>query len=155
MLLLAALMLPWATRVQDTVTIGDTANTANYYYLPINTYFNYSLTQQLFTPEEIGGAGTINSISFYYDYTAAFSASGVQMYMKNVTKTVFASNTDMEPISANDLVWTGTLMADSAGWITINLDTPFQYDGNSNLLVCCYDPTSGYPGSSYKFRTSS
>ncbi|MBP5528281.1 MAG: fibronectin type III domain-containing protein [Bacteroidales bacterium] len=138
-----------------TVTIGDTANTANYYYLPINTYFNYSLTQQLFTPEEIGGAGTITSISFNYAHTAAFASPGVQMYMKNVSKTVFASNTDMEPISASDLVWSDTLRADSAGWITINLDTPFQYDGISNLLVCCYDPTNGYPGSAYKFRTSS
>ncbi len=138
-----------------TVTIGDTASTATYYYLPINTYFNYSLTQQLFTPEEIGGAGTITSISFNYAYTAAFASPGVQMYMKNVSKTVFSSNTDMEPISASDLVWSDTLRADSAGWITINLDTPFQYDGISNLLVCCYDPVSGYPGSAYKFRTSS
>ena len=138
-----------------TVTIGDTASTATYYYLPINTYFNYSLTQQLFTPEEIGGAGTITSISFDYAYTAAFASPGVQMYMKNVSKTVFASSTDMEPISTSDLVWSDTLRADSAGWITINLDTPFQYDGISNLLVCCYDPVSGYPGSSYKFRTSS
>ena len=148
------LIQPGAGGTATTVTIGDTASTDTYYYLPINMYFNYSLTQQLFTPEEIGGAGTITSISFDYTYTSAFAASGVQMYMKNVTKTSFAHNLDMEPISASDLVWTDTLKADGAGWITINLDTPFEYDGTSNLLVCCFDPTSGYPGSNYKFRAS-
>lgn len=135
----------------DDVEIGN--GTTTYYYYPVNMYFNYSLTQQLYTPDEIGTAGTINAISFYYDYSSSFSMSGVKLYMKNVDRTSFSSNTDMEPVSASDLVWSGTFRASSSGWITINLTTPFEYDGSSNLLVCMYDPTSGYPGSSYKFRT--
>ena len=154
-LMLAALMLPFASQAQETVTIGDEASTSTQYYLPVNMYFHYSMTQQIFTAEEIGMAGTITSIAVDYTYSSSFSMSGVQVYMKNVSKTGFTSTTDMEPIAASDLVWTGTFQASASGWVTIDLDSPFDYDGSSNLLVCFYDPTNGYPGSSYKFRTTS
>jgi len=138
----------------EEVEIGSAESTSTSYSLPINPYYNYSLTQQIFTAEEIGMAGTINSISFYYTHTAALSMAGVKMYMMNVDKEKFESTFDMVPISESNLVWEGTLGATSAGWITIDLDTPFAYDGTSNLLVCLYDPTSGYAGSSFKFRTT-
>lgn len=136
----------------DDVLVGD--GTSTYYYLPVNMYFNYSLTQQLYTPAEIGSEGNIYSISFYYTYSSSFSMSDVKLYMKNVNKTAFESNTDMVEVSNNDLVWEGTFSASASGWVTINLPTPFEYDGTSNLLVCMYDPTSGYASSSCKFRTT-
>ena len=138
----------------EVVEIGDQASTLSYYYYPVNMYFNYSLTQQIYDADEIGMAGTINSISFYYDYTSSFSMNNVTLYMKHVTKDVFASNTDMETISQSDIVWNGTFSAAGSGWVTIVLDTPFDYDGESNLLVAAYDGTSGYPGSSYKFKNT-
>ena len=153
-LLMACLIVPWVTSAQETVTIGNDETTTSYYYLPVNMYFNYSLTQQIYTADEIGMAGTINSIAFKYAYSSGFSMSGVKVYMMNVDKESFSSSTDMVPISSDDLVWEGTFTADAAGWVTIELDSPFAYDGVSNLLVCCYDPTSGYPGSSYKFYTT-
>ena len=134
------------------VEIGD--GTTTYYYLPVNMYFNYSLTQQIFTPDEIGTAGIIHSISFDYDYTQPFSMDNIQVYMLNTDKEVFENSTDMVQVTPADLVFQGTFSASGAGWTTITLDTPFEYDGESNLLVCCYDPTSGYPGSYYKFKTS-
>ena len=152
LMLLVALLLPWASKAQETVTIGT--GTTTQYTLPVNMFYNYSLTQQIYTADEIGGAGLITAVALYYDYTASFTMSGVQVYMKNVTKSAFANNTDMESVTSGDLVYTGTLSASAAGWVTINLDTPFQYDGVSNLLVCFFDQTSGYPGSSYKWRTT-
>ena len=136
----------------EVVTIGE--GTSTYYYYPVNMYFNYSLTQEIYTADEIGTAGTINAISFYYDYTSAFSMNNVTLYMKNVTRESFASSTDMEPLALSDIVWTGTFSASGPGWVTITLDTPFAYDGTSNLLVAGFDGTSGYPGSAYKFRTT-
>ena len=138
----------------DEVVIGDTESTSTQYYLPVNLYYHYSLTQQIFTAEEIGMAGTINSIAFDYAYTNEFSMENVQIYMMNMDKENFESTSDMVQISTSDLVWEGTFTASATGWVTIDLNTPFAYDGSSNLLVCCYDPTSGYPGSSYKFRTT-
>ena len=138
----------------DEVVIGDTESTTTQYYLPVNTYFHYSLTQQIYTAEEIGRAGTINSIAFDYAYTGSFTMDGVQVYMMNVDKASFESNTDMVSLANAELVWEGTFSATESGWVTLDLDTPFVYDGVSNLLVCCYDPTRGYPGSAYKFRTT-
>ena len=135
---------------RDIVEIGDGTGTT--YYFPIDNYFNYSCTEQIYTADEIGTAGTINSISFYYNYGTAYTSNNVTMYMKNVNRSVFASSTDYEPLAAEDIVWTGSIAPTAAGWYTFNLDTPFQYDGTSNLLVAFYDGTSGYPGTSYTWR---
>ena len=137
---------------RDIVEIGTGTNL--YYHYPINMFFNYSLTEELYTPEEIGTAGTINAISFYYDYSNSFDLGTATFYMKNVTRESFSSNLDMEPLSSSDIVWSGTFSAPGAGWMTITLDTPFAYDGTSNLLVAGFEGNSGYPGSAYKFRTT-
>ena len=154
-LMLLAVLFSLTGARADKVTIGDAESTTTNYTLPVNTYYNYSLTQQIFTADEIGMAGTITSISFEYTHTAAFSMEGVRMYMMTVDKESFENTTDMVQISASDLVWEGTFAASEASWITIDLDTPFNYDGTGNLLVCFYDPTDGYPGSAFKFRTTS
>ena len=121
--------------------------------LPVNMFYNYSLSQQIYTADEIGvpKGGTIQSIAFDYLYTNAFSMEGIQVYMMNVDKSFYANNTDMVQVSASDKVFGGTFSASGPGWVSIDLDTPFDYDGTSNLLVCIYDTTHGYPGSSFKF----
>ena len=152
---LTLLLVPTALKAQTTVTIGD--GSTSYYYLPVNTYYNYSLTQQIYTAAEINmpNGGTITSISFDYAYNQSFTMSGVRVYMKNVSKNTFEDGDDIVEVSYEDKVFEGTFSASGAGWVTLTLSTPFHYDGTSNLLVCFYDPTSGYPGSSYKFRTTS
>ena len=131
-LALAAMVLfaPTATKAQTVVTIGD--GTSANYYTPIGTYYNYSITEQLYTAEEIGTAGTISSISFYYMGTAA----------KDFPITVYMQNVDAEDLSTGislagaDVVFNGTLsVTTTPGWVTINLDSPFSYDGTSNLLI--------------------
>ena len=95
-------------------------------------YYNYSITEQLYTAEEIGTAGTISSISFYYMGIAA----------KDLPITVYMANVDAEDLTSGisladaDQVFSGTLpVTTTAGWVTINLATPFDYDGTSNLLI--------------------
>lgn len=154
LMLMAAMLLPFASQAQVTVEIGDPTATTTNYTLPVNMFYHYSLTQQIFSSDEIEMAGTITSISFEYTNTAAFSMDSVRLYMKNVDKESFASSTDMEPVSSSDLVWEGTLSATGAGWVTITLPTPFAYDGASNLLVCMYDRVNGYPGNAFKYRTT-
>lgn len=138
------------------VQIGNSNSSQVNGTLPLFMSTNYSLTQQIYTAAEIGTAGTINSIAFDYVSSNPFSISGVQMYMKNVTRNAFPIPNYMESISASDMVWEGTFSADGAGWVTIELTQPFEYDGVSNLLVCLYDPTDGKPDDSndkkYNFR---
>ncbi len=152
LMLLMALIVPWAANAQQTVTIGT--GTSGKVTHPVHMYYSYSLTQQIYTADEIGIAGNITSIAFNYAYSGSFSMNGFQMYMKQVDKSVFASQTDIVPLTDATKVYEGTFSANGAGWITLQLDTPFPYDGESNLLVCCFDPDSGKFGSSYKFNTT-
>ena len=130
MMLLLALFAPWAANAQETVTIGD--GTSAYYYTPIGTYYNYSITEQLYTADEIGMAGTISSVSFYWAYTTAKDFN-ITMYMANVDAADLSTGISL---AEADEVFIGTLSAPAtAGWVTIDLDTPFAYDGTSNLLI--------------------
>ncbi len=127
--LLLALLVPWAANAQTTVEIGD--GTSKGYYTPIGTYYNYAITEQLYTATEIGTAGTISSISFNYAVSTA----------KDFPITVYMANVDAEDLSTGisladaDEVFSGTLSVTGSGWATITLDTPFDYDGTSNLLI--------------------
>ena len=134
------------------VTIGDEASNYTHYTLPVNMYYNYSLTQQIYTAEEIGTTGAITSIAFDYINTLPFTTEGMKVYMKNVDKTTFDSDTDMVDLSDATLVYDGNFAASGAGWVRLQLQTPFYYDGNSDLLLCCYDPTDGYLGYQIIFR---
>ena len=114
----------------DEVTIGDGTATSN--TNPIGTYYNYSITELLYTADEIGMAGTINSVSFYYAGTTAKDFP-IKVYMKHVDATDLSS----EGISLADAdeVFYGTFSVTGEGWATIDLDAPFTYDGTSNLLI--------------------
>ena len=134
------------------VTIGDETSINTDYTLPVNMDYNYSLSQQIYTAEEIGTTGVLTSIAFDYTNTLPFTTEGMKVYMKNVDKTTFDSDTDMVDLSDATLVFDGTFAASGAGWVRLQLQTPFYYDGNSNLLLCCYDPTVSYPGNEIEFR---
>ncbi len=130
------LAAPWGgyfNQVQAQATlvqIGDGTATTN--QVPIGTYYNYSITEQMYTSSEIGMAGTIQSIGFYYMGIAA----------KDLPITVYMKNEDAADLSTGisladaDQVFSGNLsVTTTAGWVTITLDTPFEYDGSSNLLI--------------------
>ena len=113
----------------EIVEIGDGTSAGN--YTPIGTYYNYSFTEQLYLAEEIGMAGTIQSIGFNYAYSTPKDFP-IEVYMKAVDATDLSSAISIED---GDLVFSGTLSVSGPGWATIELDTPFVYDGTSNLLI--------------------
>ncbi len=127
------------------VNVGD--GTATSYYTPFYSLYGYSFSEMLYNVEEIGFGGTIGFVSFYLSqtYTEA-QTNEISLYMKNVSRESFSSTTDYEAVTANDIVYSGqwTIPADTTGWITIELDTPFEYDGTSNLMIAIHEKTSGY-----------
>ncbi len=134
--------------------IGDTNSTLSYYYLPLNTYYNYSYTQQLFLASEMGRANIITNIAFNLVNTTSATLQNVKIYLGHTTKNEFASTTDTVPFSALTEVYSGDLNF-SPGWNTFELDQPFAYNGNDNLVLALFDNVSGYPGSQYKFLCAS
>lgn len=121
------------------VTIGSGNNTSQ--YLPTYTYNRYSYSEQIYTASEIGSAGTIRTISFRVSSNATSRA--MVIYLKHTSKTSFTSNTDWVSMSSSDQVYSGTVSFTS-GWAEITLDTPFEYDGTSNLIVAVDDNTNGW-----------
>lgn len=127
--LAAMLCIPWVTQAQTEVEIGN--GTSAGYYTPIGTYYSYSITEQLYTSTEIGTAGTISSIAFNYAVSSAKDFP-IHIYMKQVDAADLSTG-----ISFDDgvEVFDGTVSVSAAGWVTIDLDNPFVYDGSSNLLI--------------------
>ena len=122
------------------IEIGTSATTHN--YLPTYTYYNYSLTQQIYTAEEIGMAGTITSIAFYNEGTERTRT--LDFYLKATTKDSFSSKTDWITMSASDKVFSGSVTMATNAWTFITFNTPFEYDGVSNLVLVTDDNTGGY-----------
>ena len=127
------------------ITIGNGSSTNA--YLPTYAYYNYSLTEQIYTAAEIGQAGTITSISFKVGNSKS-TTRNVDLYLKHTTKTAFTSKTGWEALSASDKVFSGNVTFNASGWTTITLSTPFVYNGTSNLIVGMDDNTGSYVSSS-------
>ena len=151
-LLLMAIGLPWAAQAQ-TVTIGE--GTSTHHSAPIANYYNYSLAEMLFTSAEIGttDVNTILSIGFEGANSSA-KTYGITVYMKNVDVQSFTAATDYIQVSANDVVFTGSLKP-ATGWNTITLDTPFAYDNTKSLLVVVNKTSGGYDSSTQIWKYTS
>ena len=98
-----------------------------------------SKTQQIYKSSEIGNAGTITSIMFDYTSDGSCYFSNVEIYMVHTDQSSFPYyvNVDYVQYNESDKVFEGTVSASGPCWLTINLDNAFEYDGKSNLMVCC------------------
>ncbi len=122
------------------IEIGTGASTHN--YLPSYNYYNYSMTEQIYTADEIGAAGTITCIAFYNE--GAEKTRTYDFYLKATTKTSFSSKTDWVTVSASDKVFSGEVTMAANAWTFITFSTPFEYDGASSLVLVADDNTGGY-----------
>ena len=107
----------------EVVTIGDGTSTT--YVTPFNSLWGYSFVEQIYTADEIGTAGSITAISFNLRESDAAQTNSVDVFMKAVTRSEFTATTDYEPVTASDMVFSGTVTF-NPGWTTITLDTPFE-----------------------------
>ena len=138
---------------QDTIFVGDSTSTSTSYYIPVNNFYNYTYSQQIFTPAEIGGAQNIASIGFYYTTTSTMTQkTNVSIYLGHTSDSVFANTNSMVPFDSLTLVYTGPLNC-STGWNIFNFEVPFAYNGVNNLVVAVDDNSGAYNSSSYTFRT--
>ncbi len=130
------------------ITIGGgPGNNTN---LPVNIYYKYSLSQQIYTPAEIGRAGTIERIAFYNNTDNI--ARTIDLYMFTSDRQSFTSTTDWETVSSSDRVFSGEVTFLSGEWTEIALTTPFEYDGVSNIIVVTDDNTA-YDATTQRFLT--
>ena len=127
------------------IEIGESETTND--YLPSFSYYKQALTQQIYTAEEIGTAGTITSIAFYNE--GATRTRTYDFYLKATEKSSFNSNTDWITMATTDKVFSGSVTMTAGAWTTIFFDTPFEYDGTSNLVLVADDNTGRYDSQPY------
>ena len=123
----------------EEVTIGS--GTTTNAWLPSHSYYKYSLTQQIYTADEIGGAGTINSIAFYNG--GSEKTRTYDVYLVNTEKNSFSGSSDWVSVSSNDLVFSGSVTLKTNDWTTIHFTSAFDYTGD-NLAVVVNDKTGSY-----------
>ena len=144
-----------------TVEIGTAEEST--FRLPCTPGNWYSISEQIYTADEIanagGGPGTITSISFY-GYNSWTTSPGTRtwdVYLVNTTKSTFSSASDWVGVNASQKVFSGTISIIKNTWTTVPINN-FTYEGG-NLLVVVDDnsgsstQSSGHGG--YVFNTTS
>ena len=121
------------------VTVGSGTN--NNINLPTNTYQKYSVSQQIFTASEVGEAGTITKVAFKVSNSKSATRT-LEIYLSHTSKASFSSTSDWVSQSSTYKVFSGSVTFEASGWTTITLDTPFDYNGTSNLLLTVDDNTN-------------
>ena len=135
----------------EQVSIGDPETTSNSIYIPWYSNYDYSYTQQIYTAEEIGRAGVINSLTVWLYHggnsnNEPLPTFNIDIYLKEVDKNSFSGTTDWVYVSSTDKVYTGTLTVanTTARAFTFTFDKSFTYSGQGNLLIAFDDNTGSY-----------
>ena len=125
------------------VYVGDGDDITNT-YLPSYSYYNYGLSQQIYTAAEIGSAGNITSIAFYNQGEDNTETRTYDIYLKPTNKFEFFNGTDWVSVSEEDKMFSGNVTMVSGKWTIITFDVPFVYDGTSNLVLVVDDNSGSY-----------
>lgn len=155
-LLLLTLLVISIISHSQTITIGEGTEITS--QVPIDLFYKYAFTEQIYLAEEIEFTGYIKAIKFRiaYSYNSDFTAD-INVYMKNVTRSTFEDGVDFEPLAEENLVFSGqwTIPANVDDWMTIELDTPFYYNGTDNLMVAIDKNSENWAIRNFKYSVAS
>ena len=101
--------------------------------------------------------GQITSLAFKVRNATPFTARAVNIYMQQTTA---AALTNPQTTTGMTLVhsqtgWQIPLIVGTPTWVTFNFQTPFMWDGTSNLLIdfCTYRTAYAYVFPEYEYTT--
>ena len=143
-----AVTLSEESQGNDIVTFGDGDIASS--YAPISNYgtTTHSLSQQIYTKDQITKDGAIKSISFR-NKTGDSNVRDVIIYMSNTKQESYRDGHDWVTVSEDQIVFDDEVTFGNADeWTTIELQQPFIYDGK-NLAITIYDVSNnpiGYSG---------
>ena len=126
---------------------------ATSYYLPTLTIYKKSLTEQIYTMDELGMAGQIVSIDLYCTSNAA--TRNMDIYIVDTDKNTFSNNSDWISALDGDLVFSGSVAFTDGDWTTILLDRSFDYQGNGNIAIIIDDNSETYENDYATFKVFS
>ncbi|MFB3844138.1 MAG: C25 family cysteine peptidase [Candidatus Cloacimonadaceae bacterium] len=114
------------------MTIGNGTSSQTY---PLDRYYNYCSHEAIYLASEIRTACYIKSIAYYKASGSDVSPiETVNIYMKNTTNSTLT--TGNYSTDGYTQVYSGTFPNDAtSGWMEVNLNSLFEYDGISNLSI--------------------
>jgi Fungalysin metallopeptidase (M36)/Viral BACON domain/Fungalysin/Thermolysin Propeptide Motif len=111
--------------------IGSGTTTSSSF--PLYTYYHDQRTQVIYPASEVGGAGTLSSLSLYITTLPGQTLNAWTIRMK---QTALASySTSAWESSGWTTVYSANQTLTQTGWVTFNFSTPFTHNGTSNLMV--------------------
>ena len=136
---------------EEEIIIGD-GNDGSEGLVPTNTNYNYTLSQQIYTADELGNkSGLITSYSFKkfdeitYNSNIVSVTRNFEIYILNTDKESFNSESDWVDVSSGTKVFSGNVAYESKdNWTTIIFDTPFEYKKDKNIVISINDITGSY-----------
>jgi hypothetical protein len=136
--LMAVFLWPTVIQAQThyTVSIGGGTSTSD--LVPSNAYYNYSFAQMIYTANEVGIDGNIDTVSFYVG--SGSDTRNWTIYMAEVGQTMFGTTV---PASQFRQVYNGPINL-ASGWVDIALDSTFYYHDTASLVICVIDGTGSY-----------
>ncbi len=155
-LLLLALLISGVglASAQSEVVIGN--GTYSGYDAPFNNYYKHSWNETIYQKGDIGGAGTITSVSYHRASGSSYTTQTIKIYMGETTRSSISSTTDWTPANQLTLVYSGSnITIGDSEWETFTLNTPFEYSGENNLVVVVAKTASSYTSSLKWYYTNS
>jgi len=129
-------------------------------YLPTYIYYGYGYSQTIYYPSELNWPSGYRIEKLYYYYNGVETAEVTKdwvIYMGHTTQNTFGTVSSWIPLSQLTQVYAGENIPQLfAGgyWMEFTLNTPFIYNGTSNLVIGVDENCTGYDGSGAYFYST-
>ena len=127
-------------------------------YLPMEPVACFSYSQQLYLAGDIGLAGHVSSVAFQYNFASDYFLGSSADWKVFMGRTSLEQLDDWVPLDSLQLVFEGVLDPScfqggipGQGWLTVELDTLFYYNGSGNLLIAVDENNPGFGSNSDDF----
>ncbi len=141
----------WAQTTEVSIGNGGCGYCSEF---PTHLYFNNTASQMIYLENEINQVGNITTISFKNNYAGLDTTRNIKLYLATTLLNQFSFLSDALPISDFTLVYEGPWHIVGGQWSQIQLNTPFLYDGTSNLVIGMEDNTGNYIGGGVYWQAS-
>ena len=128
-----------SSKNQIRINEGDAIGTMNDISLPIYPFYKSSVSQQIYTPSELGYENVFSSISFYNK--GAEVTRKIDLYLRSTSKTQFTNTTDGIYVSEDYKFFSGEVTFKQGEWTPIQFNRFFEYDGYNSVVVVMDDET--------------
>nr|WP_317632460.1 T9SS type A sorting domain-containing protein [uncultured Flavobacterium sp.] len=156
--LLLTLLISGLASAQVTIGEGTRTDSNTGLSTPISIYYGYSMSQQIYTAEEINGSMRIDQLKFYTanQATALGNTANIDVWIGHTNLSGFqnvVSDTGAAwiPVTQQQRVMTSGALSFNGNEVILTLNSPFEYNGIDNIVITVDENQAGNNGTSYKF----